>query len=85
MRRTGDWISAEVLRTQSAYTRRTSGIQNAAFARNRASDYCGDLVLGEFGAIMQDTIAKYGAGALVVKPDSPEFTDYLYWFHFATV
>jgi glutathione S-transferase len=43
----------------------------------------GDLVLGESGAIMEYIIAKYGAGRLAVKPDSPEFADYLYWFHFA--
>jgi glutathione S-transferase len=43
----------------------------------------GDLVLGESGAIMEYIIAKYGAGRLTVKADSPEFADYLYWFHFA--
>jgi glutathione S-transferase len=43
----------------------------------------GDLVLGESAAIMEYIIAKYGAGRLAVKPDSPEFADYLYWFHFA--
>src|SRR5215472_6615964 len=43
----------------------------------------GDLVLGESGAIMEYIIAKYGAGRLTVKPESPDFADYLYWFHFA--
>jgi len=43
----------------------------------------GDLVLGESAAIMEYIIATYGAGRLAVKPDSPEFADYLYWFHFA--
>ncbi len=43
----------------------------------------GDLVLGESGAIMEYIISKYAAGRLAIKPDSPEFADYLYWFHFA--
>jgi glutathione S-transferase len=42
-----------------------------------------DLVLGESGAIMEYIITKYGAGRLTIKSDSPEFADYLYWFHFA--
>src|SRR3984957_17295377 len=43
----------------------------------------GDLVLGESGAIIDYIIAKYGNGRLAVTKDSPEFADYLYWFHFA--
>ena len=43
----------------------------------------GDLALGESGAIMEYIIAKYGAGRLAIKTDSPDFADYLYWFHFA--
>ena len=43
----------------------------------------GDLVLGESGAIIDYIIAKYGNGRLAVTKDSPDFADYLYWFHFA--
>jgi glutathione S-transferase len=43
----------------------------------------GDLVLGESGAIIEYIIAKHGGGRLAVTADSPEFADYLYWFHFA--
>jgi len=40
-------------------------------------------VLAESGAIIEYVIGKYGAGRLAVRPDQPEFADYLYWFHFA--
>jgi len=43
----------------------------------------GDLVLPESGAIMEYIIGKYGDGRLAVKPDAPNFADYLFWFHFA--
>jgi glutathione S-transferase len=43
----------------------------------------GDLVLGESGAIIEYVIAKYGDGRFVVKPDSPDYADYLHWFHFS--
>jgi glutathione S-transferase len=43
----------------------------------------GDLVLGESGAIIDYIIAKYGDGQLALKPDHPDYADYLYWFHFA--
>lgn len=43
----------------------------------------GDVVLGESGAIIEYIIAKYGAGRLAVSADSPDFADYLFWFHFA--
>ena len=43
----------------------------------------GDRVLGESGAIIEYLIAKHGAGRLAVRPDEPEFADYLFWFHFA--
>lgn len=43
----------------------------------------GDLVLGESAAIVDYIIAKYGDGRLALKPDHPNFADYLYWFHFA--
>ena len=43
----------------------------------------GDLTLGESGAIMEYILGKYGNGRLVVRPDAPDYADYLYWFHFA--
>ena len=43
----------------------------------------GDLVLGESGAIVDYVIAKYGAGRLALKPDHPNYPEYLYWLHFA--
>ena len=43
----------------------------------------GDLVLAESGAVVEYIIAKYGNGRLTLKPDHPDFADYLYWFHFA--
>jgi len=42
----------------------------------------GDLVLAESGAVVEYIIAKYGNGRLTLKPDHPDFADYLYWFHF---
>jgi glutathione S-transferase len=41
------------------------------------------LVLAESGAIIDYLIAKYGNGRLAVRPDRPNFAEYLYWFHFA--
>jgi glutathione S-transferase len=43
----------------------------------------GEVVLPESGAIMEYIIAKYGNGRLAVGPDTPNFADYLFWFHFA--
>ena len=43
----------------------------------------GDLVLGESGAIVEYILAKYGPGSLARAPAHPEFTQYLYWLHFA--
>jgi glutathione S-transferase len=43
----------------------------------------GDVQLGESGAIIAYIIAKYGQGRLSLGPDSPDFADYLFWFHFA--
>jgi glutathione S-transferase len=43
----------------------------------------GDVVLGESGAIVEYVIAKYGDGRLALKPDHPNYADYLYWLHFA--
>jgi glutathione S-transferase len=43
----------------------------------------GDLTLGESGAIIEYIIAKHGGGRLAVRPEQPEFAQYLFWFHFA--
>jgi len=43
----------------------------------------GDLVLAESGAIVEYILAKYGNGRLALKPDHPDFANFLYWFHFA--
>ena len=43
----------------------------------------GDLTLGESGAIMDYIISKYGDGRLRIPSDSPEYAEYLFWFHFA--
>ncbi|MET0545990.1 MAG: glutathione S-transferase family protein [Caulobacterales bacterium] len=42
----------------------------------------GDLVLGESGAIIEYIINKYGGGRLAVAPDKPNYSDYLFWWHF---
>jgi glutathione S-transferase len=42
-----------------------------------------NLVLAESGAIVEYIIARYGNGGLVLKPDDPDFAQFLYWFHFA--
>ncbi|KAF2106567.1 glutathione S-transferase [Lophiotrema nucula] len=41
------------------------------------------LILGESGAIVEYIINKYGDGRLALKPDHPNYADYLYWFHFS--
>ena len=43
----------------------------------------GDIVLAESGAIVEYITAKYGAGRLTLRPDDPDFAQFLYWFHFA--
>lgn len=43
----------------------------------------GDTVLAESTAIVEYLLARYGNGALTVKPADPAFANYLYWFHFA--
>jgi glutathione S-transferase len=43
----------------------------------------GKLVLAESGAIIEYIIGKYGKGRLAVFPDSAEWPNYLFWFHFA--
>jgi glutathione S-transferase len=43
----------------------------------------GETVLAESGAIVEYIVRRYGKGALVPPEDSPQFTRYLYWMHFA--
>ena len=43
----------------------------------------GTLVLGESGAIIDYIIAKYGHGRLVPAPDSPDFAEHLFWYHYS--
>lgn len=39
--------------------------------------------LGESGAIVDYIVGRYGAGRLALRPDHPDYADYLYWLHFA--
>jgi glutathione S-transferase len=43
----------------------------------------GDVVMGESGAIVEYIIHKYGNGRLALKPEHPDYAQYLFWFHFA--
>jgi glutathione S-transferase len=43
----------------------------------------GDVVLAESGAIVEYINVKYGGGRLALKPDHPDYAQYLYWFHFS--
>ena len=43
----------------------------------------GALVLGESGAIIQYIINRHGGGRFQVGPESPDYAQFLYWFHFA--
>ncbi|MBR0719167.1 glutathione S-transferase family protein [Bradyrhizobium liaoningense] len=43
----------------------------------------GETVLAESGAIVEYIVAKYGQGRLTLRPDDPDFAQFLYWFHFA--
>ena len=43
----------------------------------------GELVLGESAAIIEYIITFHGQGRLTVAPGAPNYTDYLFWFHFA--
>jgi glutathione S-transferase len=43
----------------------------------------GDIALAESGAIVDYIIARYGNGRLALRPDHPDFADYLFWFHYA--
>jgi glutathione S-transferase len=43
----------------------------------------GDVLMAESGAIIEYIAAKYGKGKLVLKPEDPDFAQFIYWFHFA--
>lgn len=43
----------------------------------------GDLVLAESGAVIDYIIARHGGGRLALKPDHPDFAQFLFWHHFA--
>jgi glutathione S-transferase len=43
----------------------------------------GDRILIESGAIFEYVLTRYGKGALVPKPEDPDWPDYLQWLHFA--
>lgn len=43
----------------------------------------GEIVIAESGAIIEYVLARYGNGRLTVPVTSPEYPDYLYWFHYA--
>jgi glutathione S-transferase len=43
----------------------------------------GAVVLAESAAIMEYIIARHGNGRLAVRPDAPNYPEYLFWFHFA--
>ena len=43
----------------------------------------GDLTLAESGAIVEYLVERYGRGALVPPPGTPERLRYTYWLHFA--
>lgn len=43
----------------------------------------GDVVLAESGACIEYIIHRHGNGRLAVKPDSPEYPNYLFWFHYS--
>ncbi|BAZ17789.1 putative glutathione S-transferase [Calothrix sp. NIES-4071] len=43
----------------------------------------GEIVIAESGAIIEYVLARYGNGHLTIPVNSPQFPDYLYWFHYA--
>jgi glutathione S-transferase len=43
----------------------------------------GELTLAESGAIVEYILRRYANGQLLLGPEHPEFTDFLFWFHFA--
>ena len=47
------------------------------------TDSSNPITLAESGAICEYIIHKYGDGRLALPPSHKNFSDYLYWFHFA--
>ena len=43
----------------------------------------GDVLLAESGAVIDYIISRHGGGRLALKPDHPDYAQFLYWFHFA--
>jgi glutathione S-transferase len=43
----------------------------------------GDVVLAESGAIVEYVVAKYRDGRLTLRANDPDFSQFLYWVHFA--
>jgi glutathione S-transferase len=43
----------------------------------------GDLVLAESGAIVEFLCRRHAGGRFILGPEHADFTNYLYWFHFA--
>jgi glutathione S-transferase len=43
----------------------------------------GDFVLAESGAIVEYLCRRHAGGRFILGPEHAEFTNYLYWFHFA--
>lgn len=43
----------------------------------------GDVRIAESGAIVDYIVAKHDNGRLVLKPEHPDFAQFLYWLHFA--
>jgi len=43
----------------------------------------GEIVMAESGAIIEYILARYGNGRLAIPVMSPQYPDYLYWFHYA--
>lgn len=42
----------------------------------------GDRTLTESAAILEYVCHRYGEGKLTVRPDEPNYPDYVYWMHF---
>jgi glutathione S-transferase len=43
----------------------------------------GNTTMAESGAIVEYIAATYGNGRLMLRPDDPDFSHFVYWFHFA--
>lgn len=43
----------------------------------------GDLVLAESGAVIEYISATHGNGRFTLRPDHPDYPQFLFWFHFA--